>query len=274
MNQYALSTILAVGIMYSGDSVSMAVAGATPTSDAYLWTLQFRKGDLVHSVTHASLSGKVQDQPLAAEIDQSSDSRVIAVSASGDATLQMAVQSSVTRFRGVAMKDVGSTVPVTSYSVTRHGIITRVPGNTNSDQAGSSAVFSMLLANPTPNNAVKIGETWRTSVRNRLVDNDRSVFTSTLKSVRKEGTVQLLEIHLHARLHSTASADPDEDIIIDGDYAVDPEAGFVTHSEYSVDNLPVSAGSQTLKLRVSTHVDNTLNPTGPNTAKSLNGGAK
>jgi hypothetical protein len=84
-----------------------------------------------------------------------------------------------------------------------------------------------------------VGENRRTDVPNSLVQGEKASVVSTIVGIEKLLSVDTVKVHVHMSIHPDVSAEDINNVIVDGYYNVDPLAGKLMHSEYTMSNVPV-----------------------------------
>ncbi len=216
-------------------------ATASAVSDAYLWKVHCSRGDTFNTVVHLRMSGAHDSNTESVQIDQKYEGTVRSAVADGRASVTQSLLSSSTRFRESRVREDNVVRPAAGYSFTKAGLVVSSVTDVQ-DLLRPGQMYAILLNLPPPASAVHVGESLSVAVPNPLVRDGNKVVVSTLIATKRDAGAELLVIKVKFRQHTNAAADPSEDLNVEGVYILDPAAGFVSHMEFNVRNLPVRNG--------------------------------
>lgn len=238
----------------------LCVAQSSPPSEVvYLWRFQYLRGEEARLTSRITVEYKANKRTLVSQIEQAGMAKTQSVNPRGDATIQETVSSFQVTFNGQkSEQDVRSFVPLVRTQ-SKLGLVVQDPPRRAADSIGPLWIMAMEI--PAPDSAVKMGESWRADVPNRLVEGEKTSLVSTL--IRKERVlgVDTLRVHVHMALHTSTAGDGPRDIprpvevAIDGDYNVDPLAGRVIHSEFKVSHIPLNSSDGETIMNLSVNRD-------------------
>lgn len=230
-----------VALALVGLSGTVLSATASTGSDAYLWKFHCSRGDTFNTAVHVKMSGAQEGNAQSVQIDQKYEGTVRSAVADGRASVTQLLLSSSTRFRDSRVREDNVVRPAAGYSITKAGLVVSSVVDVQ-DLLRPGQLYVILLNLPPPVGAVHVGESWSVAVPNPLVRDGNEVVVSSLVTTKRDAGAELLVIKVKYRQHTSAAADPSEDLIVDGVYTLDPAAGFVSHMDFNIHNLPVRAG--------------------------------
>jgi hypothetical protein len=190
------------------------------------------------------------DRTIACEIDQTSTDKIGTVNPRGEASIVETTDTFKTNMNGVAITEDARNHSPTTITFNKKGLLVIGTNNGPTDLFRIGPVWQMMLVTPAPELAVKIGDTWKTDVPNRLVRGENTSVSSTLIAAERIHGLDTLRVHVRMNIRPGAAAEIQDAVNLDGYYNVDPLAGRLVRSEYVISNVPVRSPDSVGIIRV------------------------
>lgn len=250
---YGLSTLKSRRLLAVGALVTLFAAAAPRTGNAqdstqatYLWTFDYKQGDVEKFRTRIKIVGKMADGSGDITVAINSVSRHETKDVSADGA---AVYDQIDEQRDVAVN--GKAVPVktdqikpVTITLGKNGLMTK---RVNPSDTGTrpDKVLVMIQSLPAPDKPVKVGDTWKTDIPNVLLHNKTVTVTQTLAGVEKVLGTDALKIRLQMDIPTSLYPGPEDTIKLQETYYLDAKTHRLLRAVYSIQNplLPVPGTS-------------------------------
>jgi len=207
--------------------------------EVYLWRYQFLKGDLTRIKSRIRVECQISDRTVATVIDTVTLDRTQSVNARGDAEMLETIDTFESSYNGRQIPDDVKSHTILAITMDRRGQVLQGNPRGTPDPYRIRALWQMMMERPAPDTAIKIGETWRSDVTNCFVQGEKTSVVSKLIKAEKVSGIDTLRIGVRMSIQPDAAADDKEYVTVVGYYNVDPLAGRLVHSEYTLSNVPV-----------------------------------
>src|SRR5205085_2360537 len=146
------------------------------------------------------------------------------VNEAGDTTLTQTTESSQFTLNGQEQPTDPAALTTTTQTVSKTGLILKQSvANGQPEWTKVYEISSMLTVTPAPTQPVKIGDTWKTEMDNRVVEGKKVTVTSTLVGKEKVAGMDALKVRIKMEIPPTADAADSDTIKSEGTYFVEPQ---------------------------------------------------
>jgi hypothetical protein len=243
-----LSTLQSRRLLAAGALVAM-VAAATPrqadaqdaSAGTYLWTFDYKQGDVEKFRTHIKIAGKMADGSgdVALAINSVSRQETKDVSADGTSTYDQIDEQRDAAVNGKAVAVKMDQVKPVTITLGKNGLMLKRVNP--ADTSRPDKVLVVIQSLPAPDKPVKVGDTWKTEIPNVLLHNKTVVVTQTLAGVEKVLGLDALKIRLQVDIPTSLYPSADDTIKLQETYYLDAKTHHVLREVYSIKNplLPI-----------------------------------
>jgi hypothetical protein len=230
------------------------VVQAEEDAATHTWQLQFKKGDVLKYRTVTNITGPLPNDQGDFHVDVTTllSQEVKSLSEKGEATVVTTIQKNEATINGQKLPDDPAQYPIITEVFSKNGLVLKhevenaQPGLEKFDD-----LTAMLSNMPTPDKPVKIGDSWKTELENRLVKGKKVTLTSTLVGKEKVGDADTFKVKVETEIPMMEDAGEKDTIKVAGTYNIDAAAGRFLRADYTVENaeLPTQVGPVRVKVK-------------------------
>ena len=227
---------IGLGICWLGDPLHGQPArnDSTPRQ----WILNFKKGDVgLHrgktTITGRSADGKTETHLV---IMPTEKVEIKDVNAKGEAIIVDTPVALEVTDNGKTQRMEGAAFTSTTIVINKLGLVQKDDGDTEASSP-LNAVQSLLSNMPTPAAAVKVGESWKTELENRLVPGKKVVMNSTFLGIEQQYGIETFKTRFTVSLPTGPNATDDQTVKAEGIRNIDVKTGRLVRSEVKIQNV-------------------------------------
>ena len=232
----------------------------------YTWILKYTQGESVKYRQTFTLKGEQADGKTELNITGKVVARqtVKSIMDDGSVTLVVKQLSSETTLNGNAEPDNPKDRSTTTLTFSRSGRLLKATLDKKVEGLETlQSLLEMVRQTPSPLKPVKIGESWKTDVPNRLIKGKKAVvsFTSTLLGKETVLGRETLKVRIMADIPEPIEpgVPPSQDMIkLETLYNLDIKAGRVIKVDFALDNVETTIQGNGTILKVLSHVEQIL----------------
>lgn len=230
------------------------VVQAEEDTATHTWQLQYKKGDVLKYRIVTNVTGPLPNDQGDFHIDVTThmSQEVKNVSEKGAATIVTTIQKNEATFNGTPLPDDPAHYPIVTEVSSKNGLVLKHEVENAPPGLEKFEDMMAILGNiPTPEKPVKVGDSWKTEVENRLVKGKKVTMTSTLVGREKIGDADTFKVKVEAEIPMMEGADEKDTVKISGTYNLDAAAGRFLRADYTVENaeLPTQVGPVRVKVK-------------------------
>jgi hypothetical protein len=238
------SALLAAGVLLAnlpgGVSPAVLAQGVKqdpPKTGAQLWTLNYKKGDASRLRIKTTILGKLPNGQgeINLVIKAVEKVEVKDVSAKNEVTLVHEPEEVEAIINGVT-QSAGGTASISTWVMSKNGLARPL----EEDPPNQMGVMQAILSHrPVPASPVKVGDSWKTELDNRLVPGKKVSLLSTFAGSEKLYGIDTLKIKFETSVPTKENSDEKETIRARGVYNLDPKTGHTVRSDITVQNIEI-----------------------------------
>lgn len=258
--------LLLAGALFAALSFTGVVLAQDAAKDdtPHTWEFQRKKGDTAKYRQKIAINGMLAGgTEIKVEVKTLNKQTVEEVTDTGDATVVTTTESRSVTFNGNPIPD-DNEHPKVTQTLSKNGLVLKYTLEKGPEgQEKLSLLGAVLSATPTPDKPVKVGDSWKTDIDNRLVTGKKVTVESTFVGTEKVLNTDALKIRIKMNVPTKADADDKATVKMDGFYYLDPKTGRLIRTQYTAENVPLETPDGQ-SFTVSTTFNNDLIVSGVN----------